>query len=311
MITIIDCNDIQGKPEYMLFKTENEGYMFIYKGNMYSSSSDTGIFIYKTTDGGKNWEQIYYQVGYIFARYSEFTLFNNAIFGTVENPEDITVYNLFKFDLATQEFKLINPNAFGVDKVGGKVLVNGDSISTFFSKDKYGGFLTTDTIFSSYSLKPFNYTLQNGVVISDSTHIYFITWKNQLVIETNGKYKEVAINNPTCITKIAENKVLIATNEYKNSINLYQYDALCDKLEKLHTIDKYWSINYLQSNEKVIVGFVGTETYFPIHDLIYSTDKGQTWKILKLKDKLMIKPNCLVDNVLYIYSGWRIQKITF
>jgi len=309
MITIIDCNGTQGKPEYMLFKTENEGYMFCYKGGLYQNSS---IFVYKTTDSGKNWEQIYYQNRCYFALYSTLILFNNAIYGNVYDPEDITNYNLFKLDLATQEFKLINPDDFGVDRVGGIIGTKGNDISVFFNKNKQSGILTTDTDFSSFSLKPFNYTIKDGGIINDSTNIYFITWKNQLVIETNGEYKEVAINNPAAITKIAENKVLIATNEQENAINLYQYDLANDRLEKLHTFENYSIINHLQSNEKVIVGFVGNiKGMFVEYDLIYSTDKGQTWQKQKLKEKNLITPNCLVDNILYIYSGRKLQKIVF
>jgi hypothetical protein len=90
-----------------------------------------------------------------------------------------------------------------------------------------------------------------------------------------------------------------------------QYDPQSDSLKELHTFKKYARISCLQSNENVIAGFLGTRTYFPIHDLVYSTDQGKTWKIQELKDALMIRPNCLVDNIMYIYSGDRLQKVTF
>jgi hypothetical protein len=307
MITIIDCNGIQGKPEYMHFKTENEGYMFCYKGGLYQNSS---IFVYKTSNGGADWKLIYSQNGFYFYGGSE--IYQNAIYGNVYDPEDNTNYNLFKLDLATQNFNLINPDIFGVDRVGGIIGVNGNNISVFFNKNKQSGYLTTDSDFSSFSLRPFNYTIKNGGIISDSTNIYFVTWKNQLVIETSGEYKEVAINNPACITKIAENKVLVATNEQENAITLYQYDLRNDKLENLQTFENYSIINHLQSNEKIIVGFAGNiKGMFVEYDLIYSRDKGQTWQIFKLKEKKLITPNCLVDNVLYIYSGRKLQKIVF
>jgi hypothetical protein len=93
---------------------------------------------------------------------------------------------------------------------------------------------------------------------------------------------------------------------------LYQFDATSDKLEKTQIFENYSIISNLQSNEKVIIGFVGNiKGLFVDYDLIYSTDKGQTWQIQKLKDKNMITPNCLVDNVLYIYSGRKLQKVTF
>lgn len=301
MITLIDFNEIPGKPEYMLFKSENEGYIFSKKGNLYSEAS---IMIYKTINGGKDWQQIYFANDWLFYGYAK--LYDNAIFGNIKSSKNVAKNNLFKLNLATQEFKLFD---FNIEAIG-NVWVKNDSVCLSFYNKPQNYILTTDTSFSAYSVKFFGYTPKTDGVVSDNINTYFVTWKNQLVVETDGEYKEVAITEPACITKIAENKVLIATNEHKNAINLYQYDLARDKLEKLTTFENYSFINYLQSNENVIVGFVGTETYFPVYDLIYSTDKGQTWQILKLKE-LMITPNCLINNVLYIYSGINLQKITF
>jgi hypothetical protein len=312
MITAIACNGLNGKPEYMHFKTENEGYICSYKGNVYF---DASIIIYRTNDGGKEWEQIYSQTGCVF--YGDSKLYNNAIFGLIKDAEDITKSNLFKLNLATQEFKLLDINGLGVDGVGGFILVKNDSIVTFFNKDKHRGILTTDTDFSSFSLEPFNYTVKfitnaSDGMVSDNTNIYFITWKNQLVIKTNNEYKEVAINNPVGITKLAENTILIATEEQDNEINLYQFDTTSDKLEKLQTIENYSIISHLQSNKNVIVAFAGNiKGMFVEYDLIYSVDKGQTWQVQKLKERNLITPNCLIGNVLHIYSGRKLQKITF
>jgi hypothetical protein len=106
--------------------------------------------------------------------------------------------------------------------------------------------------------------------------------------------------------------VLIATNEQENTITLYQFETTSDKLEKLQTFENYSIVSHLQSNEKIIVGFIGNiKGMFVDYDLLYSTDKGQTWQIQKLKEKKLIKPNCLKNNILYIYSGRKLQKITF
>lgn len=303
MITIIDCNNIEGKPEYMHFKTENEGYMFSYIGNLYD---ETNTFVFKTTNGGKNWEHIYSGDGYLFSGSS--ILFDNAVFGYIKNAEDIAKNNLFKFDLTTQEFKLLD---FNIEATG-NIWAKNDSIYLSYYNKPHHYTLATDTNFLSYSTQVFNYTEKEDGVISDSTNTYFITYTNKLAVELNNVCREIEIKAPQCITKIAENKILIATNEQENAINLYQFDATSDKLEKLQTFKNYSIINHLQSNEKVIVGFVGNiKGFFVEYDLIYSTDKGQTWQIQKLKEKNLIKPNCLVDNVLYIYSGRKLQKITF
>ncbi|MDR1652534.1 MAG: hypothetical protein LBS01_02560, partial [Prevotellaceae bacterium] len=70
--------------------------------------SETNSFIFRTTDGGKNWKQFFSGNGYLFSGYA--ILYNNAIYGYIKNAEDIAKNNLFKFDLTTQEFKLLDFN---------------------------------------------------------------------------------------------------------------------------------------------------------------------------------------------------------
>lgn len=291
----------------MHFKTKDEGYLFTQKRDL---SLGSNIFVYKTTDGGKNWEQIYHQNGYKL--FGPSILYKGAIFGTVTEQEDLRKSNLFKLDLATHAFSLLDINTIGVDYVGDYILAMDGNISSFFRKDEQYGFLTTDMNFSSVSLKPFDYVIYDRNIINDNTNIYFITYENQLIIQTDGKYRAVEIKDPVCITKIAEKEVLIATNKHDSIINLYKFDARNFKLEKLHTIENYSIIYYLQANEKVIVGFVGNiKGFFVEYDLIYSTDKGQTWQIQTLEE-IKIKPNRLVDNILYIYSGIEsLEKFTF
>ena len=303
---MIDYNEIPGSPEYLHFKNESEGYMFCSNGDVYDS--DASLIIYKTTDGGKSWEQIVSVDGYVF--YGDSELYNNAIFGSIKSWESMTKNKLFKLDLLTQEFKLLD---FTIERLG-NIWTKNDSVYLDFINDNvHYNMLKTDTDFSSYSLMPFSYIPKSNSVIGDSANTYFITWENQFVIETNNQYKEIEIQKPTCITKIDKDKILIAANQYKpDAINLFQYDLTNDQLEKLHTFENYSIIKYLQSNENVIVGFLGNiGGMFVDYDLVYSTDQGKTWQIQKLKDSLMISPNCLVDNILYIYSGDRLQKITF
>jgi hypothetical protein len=217
MITIIDCNDIEGKPEYMYFKTENEGYMFNYKGNLYS---ETSTFVFKTTDSGKSWQHFFSGNGYLFSGGS--ILVNNAVFGYIKNAEDPAKNNLFKLDLATQEFKLLD---FNIEATG-NIWAKNDSIHLSFYNQPQNYTLATDTIFLFYSAKSFNYTPKQDGVISDRTNTYLITHNNKLVIETNNVCREIEIKSPESITKIAENKVLIATNEQENAISLYQFVSI-------------------------------------------------------------------------------------
>lgn len=302
-ITLIDCNNVDGKPEYMLFKSENEGYMFNYKGNLYS---DANIMIYKTINGGTSWQKIYSAKDWLFYGYAK--LYNNAIFGNVKSSKDLAKNKLFKLDLATNEFKLLD---FNIEAIG-NIWIKNDSILLSFGNKSQNCVLSTDTNFLNYYVKPFAPVPKNNGVVYDGVNTFLITHQNTFIIDKNNAFKDIGINSAECIVTLGKNRVLITTQEQENSINMYQFDGTSDKLEKLQTIENYSIISHLQSNENVIVAFVGNiEGMFVSYDLTYSTDKGQTWQILKLKEKNLISPNCLVDNVLYIYSGRKLQKIIF
>jgi len=76
-------------------------------------------------------------------------------------------------------------------------------------------------------------------------------------------------------------------------------------------IKNYSIIKNLQSNDKAIIGFIGNiKGAFTEYDLLYSLDKGKTWQIKKLEEPNYVRPNCLINNIVYIYSGGaRMQKI--
>jgi hypothetical protein len=196
MITIIKHNEISGKPEYLHFKSENEGYMFNSKA---AYSPNASLIIYKTTDGGKNWEQIVSMNGYRF--YGASALYGNAIFGSIKSSESVTKNKLFKLDLLTQEFKLLD---FTIERSGEIWIKNNSVYLNLATNDNLNYILKTDTNFSSYLLKPFsnNYIPQENGVICDSANTYFITYKDQFVIETNDQYKKIGIKDPSCITKM-------------------------------------------------------------------------------------------------------------
>ena len=76
-------------------------------------------------------------------------------------------------------------------------------------------------------------------------------------------------------------------------------------------IKNYSIIKNLQSNDKAIIGFIGNiKGAFTEYDLLYSLDKGKTWQIKKLEEPNYVRPNCLINNIVYIYSGGaKMQKI--
>ena len=107
--------------------------------------------------------------------------------------------------------------------------------------------------------------------------------------------------------------IIIAGNTLtdKNEISLISYKPNARQSRVVKKIKNYSIIKNLQSNDKAIIGFIGNiKGAFAEYDLLYSLDKGKTWQIKKLEEPNYVHPNCLINNIVYIYGGGaRMQKI--
>lgn len=307
-----------GAPECIFFINPMEGYSFNNKTdrdwskvteeqlddpNYFPKSTDIAE-IYKTIDGGKNWKKITSIANRKF--FNRALFFENAIYiGTnnfFSNKVFITKFNIFKDTIDFEkEYNVI-----------GSIFTNGKSI--YFQTEMGNSVSVFDKDFSNEAKLQWNV---GNTSLFVSNNLYTIIRNNK-----GQNYLQEYINNfpqkisltlePECIIRNGD-ALIIAGNSQKSIISLVSYNLETKQKSTLKEFEGYDIVQGLQSNDKVICGFIGNiKGAFTEYDLFYSLDQGKTWQIQELKEKSHIRPNCLVNNILYIYSGGgKFQRITF
>lgn len=314
-VEIINFNGMKGKSEYMCFINPKEGYSFNYiteseeqtgeqldAPNFFPESTDIST-VYKTIDGGKNWVNAYSINDFHF--YSTAFYDKNAVFIKIIDSKDVLKNKLLKFELKTNKVTILN---FNFERMGEIWAINQD----IYVNSKNNGINNLYSIDNNFtkidSIKEDN-VFRNKITLLGNIP-YVITWDNEVY---NVEKKEaVRLSNIELegITGIGKSNLLIACKN-KSSIELFDYNIKTKEKKYLKELESYNIVQGLQSNDKVICGFIGNiEGAFTEYDLFYSLDKGKSWHIQELKEKSYIRPSALIDDLLYIFSGGkRIQKI--
>lgn len=316
-IEMFNSTGMNGEPECIYFLNPMEGYSFNNKTdtdwskvteeqlddpNYFPKSTDIAE-IYKTIDGGKNWKKIISISNRKF--FNRALFFGNAIYiGTNDffnNKVFITKFNIFKDRIDFEkEYKVI-----------GSIFTNGKSI--YLQTEKGNSVSVFDENLSNETKLQWNV---GNVSLFVSNNLYTITGNNK-----GQNYLQEYINNlPKKINLTVEpeyivkngNALIIAGNNTQK-VSLVSYNLETNQKSTLKQFEGYNIVQGLQSNNKVICGFIGNiKGAFTEYDLFYSLDQGRTWQTQELKEKSHIRPNYLVDNMLYIYNGNGIfQKIIF
>ena len=318
-VEIINFNGMKGKSEYIYFTNPKEGYSFNYiteskeqteqqlnDPNFFPESRDIAI-IYKTIDGGKNWKRITSIENRKF--FNRVLVFQNAVYIASNDFYNKKVY-IVKFNVLTDKIEFEKE----FDVIGG---IYDDKSNIYIGTEKGPVVTKFDR----------NLTIRGKIQIDLGNDVLFIDNKLFSILRNKDGhtglrqyYKEKIKNvemliEPENIVKQSKDKIIIAGNNKSdnNKISIISYDVKSENSQILKEFGGYNIVQGLQSNDKVICGFIGNiEGTFTEYDLFYSLDKGKTWQIQKLKENSYIRPSVLIDNTLYIFSGAkRIQKITF
>ena len=329
LFILLGCNDeanmnkCKGIPDvnqafsYMYFKTENEGYLFgtyteyeelsekeLENPNNIPKSTDEAN-IYKTIDGGKSWVKINAINGYSY--YNNYFINRNSILIKVIDSKEILKCNLVKFDIINNKINLLN---FNFERMG-EIWSNDIKI---FVNSKNNGINNIYSITPNFKNVDSTAAIEifKNKVINFRNDFYVLTWNNYLYNIEKQKRDKLPIT-PKSIVKQDDNNILIAGNTLtdENEISLISYEPNTQQSRVSKKFKNYSIIENLQSNDKAIIGFIGNiKGAFTEYDLLYSLDKGKTWQIKKLEEANYVRPSCLVDNIVYIYSGGaRMQKI--
>jgi hypothetical protein len=320
---IYQSNGLDGKPEYMYFKNEQEGYIFgtlehweemsekQLRDPYFTPETTDEANIYKTIDGGHNWVKIDSILNYNYSTIS--IQFSKTIFISRRNSLVHFGNNIVKFDMLSDKITGISKDIKTISSLWGdslevKYTSNRGKISLYYLDENLK--LKDSVFIKNYIIKSL-FINEKNYAISSKEGVYYFRSIDKDKQDTN-------INipiKPREITQQEKDKILIA-GDMKNdstSTGVVSYDTKTGKEKLLKEFKGYSIIEGLQSNDSVIVGFIGNISgIFVKYDLTYSLDKGETWKIQELEEPNYIRPSCLVDNIMYIYSGGaRMQKIIF
>jgi len=317
-LEIFESAGMKGKPVHMYFLNSQEGYLFNYTTESQDQTAEqlndpsfipntTDIStIYKTIDGGKNWAKVYTLKDYAF--YDTAFCDGSSIYIKIINNKESLKNKILKFDFRTFQSTIL---AYNFERMGEfwafnqKVYINSknNGSNNIYSIDK--DFRKLDSV-------RVNRVFKDRVTLLNQKP-YVLTWDNEIYdIQNDEGVKIPSTDELACITKNGVES-LIVVGKSSSSVTLYRYNVMTRHAQFLKEFDGYSIIQGLQSNEKVIYGFIGNiKGPFTEYDLFYSLDHGKTWQIQELKEKSYIRPVCLVGNILYIYSGGdKFQKIVF
>jgi hypothetical protein len=302
---------------FMYFKTEKEGYMFgtytlfkeltekqlDYPNNAPKATTEANI--YKTTDGGKNWVKIDSIGNYSF--YNNASVNGNSVLiKRIDSRADLKSH-LVRFDLSNYKISHLN---FHFERMG-QIWSNDERVFINSKNQGVNHIYSTNYNFEEIdSVRVSQVFKENAIKLDDD--FYILTWEDELYnISKQESYKLPVIARG--IVRQNENSILIAgsSSTDENEISLLSYDIDNKQLKTINRFKGYSIISNLQSNDRLITGFIGNiNGLFTEYDLLYSIDKGQNWQIKKLEESSYVSPSCLVDNIIYIYSGGaRMQKI--
>lgn len=310
-VEMFNYDGMKGKSNYLYFININEGYSFnhitkseeqteeqLNDPNFFPKSTDIAI-VYKTTNGGKNWNNIYSVTNRKFSNIGMF--FNNILYvGSNDFYEDKSFILKKENNDSFVEKPAESLYNFLVDDKGVSY-VGKNKIVHFDIHLQPTGSLNIDIGNKSVFINGRLYT----ILRNREGHNYIREY-----IRDNSKNIYLSIE-PEFFVQNDVTKLLIAGQREKNTILLVDYDINTKKVQVLQEFGGYSMIQSLQSNDQVICGFIGNiKGAFIEYDLFYSLDKGKTWHIQELKEKSHIHSNALINNVLYILSGGnRMQRI--
>ncbi|WP_433831150.1 hypothetical protein [Flavobacterium anhuiense] len=318
-VEIIDFGGMKGKSEYMYFINPKEGYSFNYvtesKEQTEEQLNDPNFFpkshdiasIYKTSDSGKNWKEIASIESRKF--FNRVLVFQNAIYIGTNDFYNEKVFVL-KFNTLTDKIEL--EKEFPV--IGG---MYDDKSNIYIQTEKGSSVTKFDENLIKKEKMPID--VGNDVLFLDNKLFSILRSKDGLSFlfqydKENTKNIKTVIE-PEKIVKQSEDKIIIVGNNKidNKKITLISYNVKSEEIQTLREFEEYSIVRDLQSNDKIICGFIGNiKGNFTEYDLFYSLDQGTTWEIQELKEKNYLHPSALIDDVLYIFSGGKkLQKISF
>lgn len=289
----ISHNKLSGETDFIYFTSVDTGYMITHIGDhLYDSIRCT--YVYQTVNGGAYWEIVDSVPNYSFRKYSHIT-HKNIVYGYMDNGTLDEYWNsyLCLIDLKKHRHKVRDEAINGP----GDVFVLNDSIHFYVYKYKKNvrPILRLDDELNNLFCG--NDTLPKSIknISYNDSSLAIITYDNKMYFLQSGKMSEHQIDKDCNGILVAGDDCYISyLGNEEHDGGMIHHSSLSDSYEILYFPSGYKVVEILKtSNDSVII--TCTQKYFCgfNDDIVYSTDRGNTWKKIHLSDPItFLKEYC-------------------
>lgn len=301
----ISHNKLSGETDFIYFTSVDTGYMITHIGDhLYDSIRCT--YVHQTVDGGACWGKVDSIPGFCFRKYS-YTTHKNIVYGYMDNGTLDEYWNsyLCLIDLKKHRHKVRDEAINGP----GDVFVLNDSIHFYVYKYKKNvrPILRLDDELNNLFCG--NDTLPKSIknISYNDSSLAIITYDNKMYFLQSGKMSEHQIDKDCNGILISGNDCFISYwGNKEHDGGVIRHDCLSDYYDILDFPNGYEVVEILKANnDSVIITRTKKDVcgWFS-DDIVYSTDKGNTWKKIHLPDPITsIEENsCYCAPYLYIES---------
>lgn len=291
---------------YMYFENEQTGYLLgtltdvERVGSEFSVNYTETAKVFKTIDGGHHWENIMTVDSCSLSENAVY--YNGNIFILTMNQDNNQ--RLLKFNLSSQKYNWFPVSIGALGKIwNSNQLITLEHASNANNK---GMTMSIDEDLNIVDSTVFRYTLKSKPVFYKDK-LYGIDGHQGLINFTDDKPIPMTISPGLIVEHNGQLQIAAVDN---GTVSLASYDPNTNTTKITQTFKGYSIVKDFYANDQVITCLAGNISgMLTAYDLIYSLDKGATWKVRKLKEKYYVSPGYLINNVLYIYSGSKIQRI--
>ena len=300
----ISHNKLRGETDYIYFTSVDTGYMITHIGDLYDSIHCT--YVYQTVDSGAYWEKVDSIPGFSFSKYS-YTTHKDIVYGYMEDGTFDEYWNsyLCLIDLKKHRHRVRNEAINGP----GDVFVINDSI--YFYVFKYKGnvrpILRLDDELNNLfcendilpeSIKNISYNDSSLAIIAYGGKMYYLQSGKMCEYRIDMPCDGILISGTDCFISYWGNK--------EHDGGVIRHDCLSDGYERLDFPSGYEVVEILKaSNDSVIITCTQKYVRGGLSDaIVYSTDRGKTWKKIHLTDPITFveENSCYCAPYLYIKS---------
>ena len=281
----IPHNELSGKTDYIHFTSIDTGYLITHIGNLYDSLHCT--YVYQTVDGGVYWEIVDSIPNFSFRKYSH-AIHKEIVYGYVNNGTLDEYWNsyLCLIDLKRHQHRVRDEAISGP----GDVFILKDSIHFPIYKDNIRYILRLDEglndIFYEYNNLP--RSIKN-ISYNDSM-LALITYRNKKVYYfQSNQINEFQIDIPCDgILILGTDCYLSYRGNKEHDGGMIRHNCLSNCLETLDFPRGYKIVEILKSEcDSVIITCAREDVSTFPKDVVYSIDKGKTWKKIPLSDPII------------------------